>query len=217
MIWDVYAFRFEQNMSLLREWLQTNDLADLNRDVKVQGVRIGDWLGKLRQQHAHGQLDVNKQHRLKALGVPLTRPHDAAFGSGLRALETFVKREGHSFATRDVIEDGYRLGQWLNTQRAKHRARKLTPQQVKSLERAGVVWDRLEEQFATGLKALKEYVAAHGDGDVPQSHVQKGFPLGSWVGTRRADFRKGKLGVSQRRQLEHAGIVWVSARKNASR
>jgi superfamily II DNA or RNA helicase len=216
MIWDVYAFRLEQNMSLLCEWLLTNDLADLKRDVKVQGVRIGDWLGKLRQQHAHGQLDVKTQRRLEAIGVPLTRPHDAGFERGLLALEAFNKREGHSFATRDVIEDGHKLGLWLNNQRAKYRARKLTPEQVKSLERAGVVWDRIEEQFAIGLQSLKEYVAAHGDGDVPMSHVQKGFPLGSWVGSRRGDLRKGKLDVSQRRQLESAGIVWVSARKSAS-
>ena len=217
MVWDIFAFRFEHNMSLLREWLLSNDPADLTRTVEVQGINIGNWLGKLRQQHVRGQLDAQTQRRLEALGVPLNPRHDAAFERGLLALGAFVKREGHAFATRDVIEDGHRLGQWLNSQRAKYRARKLTPEQVNSLERAGVVWDRLEEQFATGIKALKEYVATHGDGDVPQSHVQKGFPLGSWVGTRRADFRKGKLEVSQRRQLERAGIVWVSARKSASR
>jgi hypothetical protein len=217
MIWDIFAFRFEHNMLLLRKWLLTNDPADLTRTVEVQGINIGNWLGKLRQQHVRGQLDVKTQRQLKALGVPLSPRHDAAFERGLRALENFNKREGHSFATRDVIEDGHKLGQWLNNQRAKYRARKLTPEQVDSLERAGVVWDRIEEQFAIGIQALREYVATHGDGDVPQSHVQKGFPLGAWVGTRRADLRKGKLDVSQRRQLEHAGIVWVSARKSASR
>jgi superfamily II DNA or RNA helicase len=216
MIWDVYAFRFEHNMSLLREWLLVNDPVNLTRFVEVQGVNIGGWLGKLRLQHVHGQLDVKTQRRLAALGVPLSSRHDAAFERGLHALESFVKREGHSFATRDVIEDGHKLGSWLNSQRARYRARKLTPEQVGSLERVGVVWDRLELQFAAGIKALKDYVATHGDGDVPQSYVQEGFPLGSWVGSRRGDLRKGKLNVSQRRQLERAGIAWVSARKSAS-
>ena len=201
-------------MLLLREWLLTNDAADLTRYTQVQGVNIGGWLGKLRQQYIHDQLDVKTQRRLEALGVPLSPPHDAAFERGLRALEAFVKREGHSFATRDVVEGGHRLGQWLNGQRAKYRAHKLSPEQIKSLELAGVVWDRKEEQFVIGIKALRNYVATHGDGDVPQSYVLDGFPLGSWVGTRRSEFRRKTMSTLKKRELERAGIAWVSARKN---
>jgi superfamily II DNA or RNA helicase len=217
MIWDVYEHRYNQNLGLLREWLRTNDPAALRVSTTFRGVKLGGWVHKHRQNHVKGLLSRERELQIERLGISLEAPHSASFERGLDALRSFARREGHAFAVREDVEDGYKVGQWLNTQRMKYRARTLSPTQIKSLEAVGVVWDRHEEQFRIGIQALKQYVAMHGDGDVPKSYVQKGFALGSWVGSRRGDLRKGRLDASQRRQLERAGIVWVSARKNAVR
>jgi hypothetical protein len=214
MVWDVYEHRSNQNLQLLREWLQTNEPSALRVSTTYRGVRLGGWIHKIRQQKVQGLLSREKELGLERLGISLGSPRSASFERGIIALKAFTKREGHAFATRDVVEGGFRLGQWLNSQRAKHRAKRLSPGQVKSLESAGVVWDRGEEQYRRGLKALEQYVANHGNGDVPQSYVVEGFPLGSWIGTRRSEFRKKSIDTVKKRELERAGITWVSARKN---
>ena len=51
--------------------------------------------------------------------------------------------------------------------------------------------------FETGLSYLRRYVAAHGTSTVPQRDVIDGFPIGIWVATRRADYRRGRLSAAR--------------------
>ena len=56
------------------------------------------------------------------------------------------------------------------------------------------IWDRLSFGWHKGFEKLKEYVAINGDSKVPFSYcTTDGFKLGSWVRSRRRDFKQNRL------------------------
>src|SRR5690349_4723033 len=51
-------------------------------------------------------------------------PHDDDFERGMAILRRFTKRTGHARVTRDHVEQGFRLGRWVNQKRtAQYRGR----------------------------------------------------------------------------------------------
>jgi hypothetical protein len=57
-----------------------------------------------------------------------------------RVLTRFVAREGHARVPTRYTEDGYRLGAWMDQQRANKRAGRLSDERAARLE-ALVGWD----------------------------------------------------------------------------
>ena len=58
----------------------------------------------------------------------------------------------------------------------------------------GWTWDPFTSDFEDGLARLRVFVAKEGHAGVPDDFTDNsGFPLGTWVGKRRAAYRLGKL------------------------
>lgn len=50
------------------------------------------------------------------------------------------------------------------------------------------------QRFVEGLAVLHRYVDREGHADVPFEHIEGKFALGSWVGAKRAQYRRGRMG-----------------------
>jgi Helicase associated domain len=107
-------------------------------------------------------------------------------------------------------EDGYRLGGWVNNQRAARRRGDLDPERCVRLEALpGWVWDTKEAAWAEALGRLEAFVARMGHARVPQHHREDGLRLGSCVLGQRQAYRKGTLDAERRARLEALpGWVW---------
>jgi hypothetical protein len=58
---------------------------------------------------------------------------------------------------------------------------------------------------------LAAYVEREGHAFVPNTHIESGFKLGSWVGNRRQDYKSEKLAAEQVARLEALyGSTWDS-------
>lgn len=71
-------------------------------------------------------------------------------------------------------------------------------------------WDTLESDWAEGLEHLKKYVSKEGHARVPVSYkTEDGFSLGTWVSSRRQDYKNNKLNESRIKVLEQLpGWTW---------
>ena len=103
---------------------------------------------------------------------------------------------------------GYRHGEFMNGD--------LSPDRIKALEEVpGWAWDPFEEDYQNGLERLRAYADREGHARVPNTYKDEtGFKLGTWVGSRRKEYKKGDLSPERIKALEEVpGWVWeISAR-----
>jgi predicted helicase len=70
------------------------------------------------------------------------------------------------------------------------------------------------ESFWEGLGYLKAYKKEHADCRVPDKFKTKdGHALGTWVGSRRGDYKRGKLSQDRIDQLDALGFIWDPTKK----
>jgi hypothetical protein len=107
-------------------------------------------------------------------------------------------------------ESGFPLGRWVLAQRRLHRDGKLPVAQADLLSALpGWVWDWREDRWAQFLTALRDFAAREGHLRVPQSHHERGYPLGQKVAATRMLHNNGKLARERVRQLEQLpGWAW---------
>jgi hypothetical protein len=82
----------------------------------------------------------------------------------------------------------------------------------------GWIWDTSEAAFQNGLGVLAQFVEREGHARVNSIHVESfqgvEFLLGSWVSSRRNEFKAGKLSVERIAALDAVpGWVWDASRR----
>ncbi|QGP90577.1 helicase (plasmid) [Gordonia sp. 135] len=139
---------------------------------------------------------------------------DSRFDEGIAHLHRYVAVHGTSNARAVDRIDGYPLGQWVTNRRTDYRVGRLSAERIALFENEFPDWQWRKQDatfaaaFETGLAHLRRYVAAHGTSNARRRDVFDGFPIGTWVASRRADYRKGRLTAERIRRLETEFPDW---------
>lgn len=146
---------------------------------------------------------------------------DRQFARGLAAYEAFVRQHGHARVPPSyVTPDGLKLGHWVAQRRRAARADKLPLQRLTQLRRLGFtarVAPTSDELWAQGIGALVAFRAEHSHLRIPRTYVSPtGFKLGTWVETRRADYRADRLTAERRMELTELGFIFAPTATNGS-
>ena len=105
-------------------------------------------------------------------------------------------------------EEGYRLGQWLITQRANYKDRSplLTPERIEKLASVGMCWDtRLDRLWNESYRTVKKYFNENGSLDGIREYSES---AGLWLVKQRQKYKAGQLAEEQEKKLESVGMVW---------
>ncbi len=139
--------------------------------------------------------------------MPTARPSvadlTAVWDAGFELLQRFGAREGHARVPRDSRDGDFRLGTWVDTQRAAFRHGRIDAARVEQLEALpGWTWTVLVNAWENGFEHLTSYVDGHGDALVPRRHASEdGYHLGLWVAAQRIAFRNGRLEATRATRL----------------
>ena len=120
---------------------------------------------------------------------------------GLSYLKEVAERVGHTRIPREYkASDGYPVGTWMGTQRAKRGA--LSPErQVKLEELPGWSWDSRSDNWESGFSHLNDFADREGHARVPDRYrAVDGFRLGGWSSTQR--IRSDRLTPERKARLE---------------
>lgn len=184
--------------ALLESFVAREGHARVPQRYEEADCRLGSWVSSQRVEHRKGTLTEDRVAALEALAGWTWRPHDEVFERGFAALQRFASDEGHLRVARGTTIDGIELSTWIINRRSRWRRGKLREDHAAALESlAGWSWEPFDTAFEQGLTALRQFVAREGHADVPATHVENGYKLGTWVATKRNQRRQGKLSADR--------------------
>ncbi len=194
MVWqkdDPWEVRF----GLAERYFNENGDLDVPANYIVDGINISKWLNEQKQAYRGKRKALTEEQisRLESIGMDWRKPPEIAWESNFEKLKV------------SGIE-GKELKKWLAEQRKNLKNGKLTDEQIRKLDSAGMVWETADS-WEVGYSHAVEYVNNFGDLDVKKSYRSPdGYALGNWVANQRNN--RQKLSNEQVNRLERLGMVW---------
>ena len=173
-------------------------------------IQLGIWVRS--QRSSKDSMTAFRRTRLDGLGF-VWDPISERWENGFLSLAAFKARCGHCRVPQRHLEGKFRLGAWVNQQRAKSNT--LTAVRKRRLNEIGFVWDAFSKAWNKGFSALMAFNAREGHCDVAQRHVEGTFHLGRWVNQQRVN--KGNLSNQRRSRLDAIGFSWRTRKGKAEK
>ena len=197
-------------------------------DKDEEGYNLGRWLDSQRQSYKIGKLSKERKKLLDQIGMRFdTKYYDEIWAQMYALAKNHFEKYGdleisQDFKTLNGIdkdEDGYNLGYWLDNQRRSNKKGKLSSERKELLEQIGMRFDTKDndEIWAQMYALAKNHFEKYGSlkrittGYKTLNGIdkdEKGYNLGSWIGTQRTTYKIGKLSPERIDLLEQIGMVW---------
>lgn len=201
--WNRLESDWKKNFSALSEFFGQKGHLDVpEKWPKRPGLR--GWVNKQRESYKKGNMREDRIAMLSKLGF-VWAPLDESWNIRYAELVEFKKTFGHC----DIRErDNLKLAQWATDLRKRKRGRtELSPERLAQLNALGFVWDTREAAWDEMFEALSDYIALHGDSNVPATWPEN-ESLGYWVAAQRAAKKSGQISEEHVARLNAINFSW---------
>jgi hypothetical protein len=120
-------------------------------------------------------------------------------------LLNYFKQEGHARVSREYkTSDGYKLGNWVTTQRYNFKKSQLSLERIKKMESIeGWSWNPKSEKWNDAYYQLKLFVEQEGHANIYNGYkTSDGFGLEGWIYVQRRNYYKNILDKDRIKKLE---------------
>ena len=101
-------------------------------EYEVEGVRLGRWVGRQRQDYKNGRLSENCVKCLTEIAFEWY-PINSSWEMKLSLLQQFRKEHGHCLVPQEYEVQGVRHGDWVGKQRQHYKNNKMSEDRKKVL------------------------------------------------------------------------------------
>lgn len=223
MNWDLNEkHSFNYYYDLLEKYKKEYGNIDIPIDYEIDGVRLGEWLSRLRHSYKIGdiqKLTLEETEKLNKLGITWKIRDVFSFDYYYSLLKDYYKEYGDINVPKDYEINGIKLGRWLSNQREAYKNRNkkyltithvITQEEIDKLNELGMIWRFFYAKWTENYKLVLEYYKKYGNIDIPYDYVFNDIYLGYWLSIQRELYNdnKSKLPKSRIIRLNKLGIDW---------
>lgn len=181
--------------------------------VSPEGVKLGEWLSRLKiQRNRGGKSRYLTEERIALLdGLGMVWDADAyQWECNFKAACRYYEEHGNlEVPSRYITPDGVNLGTWIQCVRRSYKKGRLDAESIRRLEAIGMLWNMEQAQWERQYRLAERFYHTHGHLDIPSAYVTEGgVQLGQWLQRMRQDYKKGALEKDRIERLERIGITW---------
>mmetsp|Transcript_21781 Transcript_21781/g.32961 ORF Transcript_21781/g.32961 Transcript_21781/m.32961 type:complete len:567 (-) Transcript_21781:71-1771(-) len=197
--------KWEKMFKLLVKFAKREGHCNVYRYHEEENEKLGMWLCRQRIYHKQRGLDSKLALRLEQCGVVWSVSHAEKM---MNLMYQYKMREGNCEVPRFHVEDGMKLGIWLQDQKQQRKRNNLSEERIYRLNKLGIIWDIHDDRWTKMYNLWLEYIRNTGHPNVPRSYSVNGHKLGMWLHTQRKFKKRGAMTDKRSDLLEKAGIVW---------
>jgi superfamily II DNA or RNA helicase len=132
--WALLDQQWEEFFSMLEDFKKAYGHCNVGSKGETKEERaLYEWVNTQRKRFKQGKLPEARKARLEAIKFSFEPPDP--WMESYEVLLAYVTREGSANIPVNHIEDGYFLGRWASKMRGSYKAKELTDQQIKLLEK----------------------------------------------------------------------------------
>jgi superfamily II DNA or RNA helicase len=165
------------------------------------GLSLGKWVARQRQGEI--QCSPERVNKLNSVGF-IWNQNEYSWELGFSNLIKFHAQHRHCNVLSTELTDGYKLGQWVVTQRAAKN--EMNPLRLEKLNELDFCWDLKAANWASTYILLLKFFEREKHSSVPDNHIEDNIKLGSWVSRQRQV--KSTLTESQLKKLDEINFNW---------
>ena len=156
--WDPHENRWQECYKLVHQFGDREGHTRVPDRYVEDGVNIGSWV--LTQRMNRDDLSADRLQLLEALPGWVWDAYAHRWERGYTPLVDYTKKNGTSrVPNRYETEDGFQLGQWVNTVRSRKKTGSLRPEYVKQLEQlADWTWTPKADSWGRAHALLLRFV-----------------------------------------------------------
>ncbi len=208
--WNSLESRWDDAFVSLKDFVAREGNCRVPKSHFENGFNLGSWVQIQRLRFQKKLVPEDRVKRLESVPGWVWDQTDARWEESFSKLANFVAREGHARVPAKHREGSFKIGIWCDNQRAKFRAGKLPVDRIRRLEQLpSWSWNPLDDLWDENFAVLARILENEVDSRIPRSRVEGGFNVGSWVDSRRAEYRAGTMSAERIAQLEGLhGWTW---------
>ena len=158
--------------------------------ITPDGVKLGSWFKKQKELYAKGLLIDERIELLEKYPITWNIFEDE-WNKHYAYLKKYYETFGNSDVPQNYItSDGFKLGDWLSTQRVAYKNGVVSKRRKKLLKEVDFKLYPAIDRWDDYYYLLEDYYNNHGDTNVPFDYKVDKYNLGHWVGTQRQAYNR---------------------------
>lgn len=145
---------------------------------------------------------------LQHLTIRLVSSATTTWWEGFGFLRAYHVEHGDTLVHKDLIYNGFKLGQWVVQTRVSHQRGRLSPEQLAALNEIGFVVSVFDDRWEQIYAAAAEFFTEHGHLRPGHKQIIGGVVLATWLTSQRSDRRAGTLDAERIARLDRIGMDW---------
>ena len=209
--WDIHDENWHNNYSITKKLYEEGIKISVKYKTE-DGISIGGWIDKQRQDYKKNKLSEKKIDLLKKIPGWIWNFDDIKSEKWIEIKDHLVKSIEKKIDFDDYFDKyGVKLKWWITKQRQDYKEGKLSQDKIKLLENIkGWCWNPIEEGWTVKAESCKKEMKKNGNKYLSQKYIdENGYNLGSWVSSQMQQKKKGKLSEDKINLLESIpGWIW---------
>ena len=194
-------------------------------EIDENGYNLGFWIANQRVKYKNDTLFEDRMKKLEEIGMTFKNINGDTWNKMRELAKKYYEHYGdlkipNGFKTKngyEADENGYNLGNWINSQRMNYKKGSLSEYRIKKLEEIGMIFENVnDDSWSKMYELARKYYEHYGDLKIPRSFKtvngyevdEKGYTLGAWINTQRFSYKKGTLFEDRIEKLEEIGMMW---------